>query len=243
MRYAGGKAKQANWILGEILKLRGNRKIYLEPFMGACYVLSKVAPHFDYVIGSDIVPDVVEMWQALQSGWIPPQVTEQDHKDLKTQGPSALRAFVGFGCSFGGSWFSKYCGDQLNPSRPIQDQARDACLDKVSTMLHAGLVNCSYEDHRPDSDYVVYCDPPYLTNYKNNRYGAAPKFDHSKFWATMDRWHDNGALVLVSEYSAPGHWRKLSSVSRVQFGNAERVKSGDGKRGVKEEILFTRCVE
>ena len=67
---------------------------------------------------------------------------------------------------------------------------------------------------------VVYCDPPYAgtTGYK-----GTPTFDHDQFWDTCRKWHELGASVFVSEFTAPNDWRPVWSI--------ERSIAVDGQRG------------
>ena len=104
VRYLGGKTRLAKHIANAILTDTPNRKTYLEPMIGGGSVFAAMAPHFDFAVGADIHPDLILMYQALAQGWLPPTyVTEEEYQTLKHDPePSALRGFVGFGCSFGG---------------------------------------------------------------------------------------------------------------------------------------------
>jgi DNA adenine methylase len=232
MRYLGGKSRQAKWILGEILKLKGSRRIYLEPFIGGGSVISTMAPHFEYVIGSDIVPELICLWREVSQGWIPPDsMTEEQYLTLKQDPtPSALKGWAAFAASYNGKYFAGY-GPQASGRNYLAESQR-AILKKARNLRHVLFDCCAYDSHSPDSDFVVYCDPPYLGT---EAYQGAPPFDHARFWNTMDRWYDQGALVLVSEYTAPSHWRELSNVKRV-----ETMHHGGPSSGARREILFTR---
>lgn len=229
MRYLGGKARQAKWIRDEILKLRGSRQIYIEPFTGGGSVLASVAPHFPYVIGSDIVPDLIELYRAVQSGWIPPtELTKEQYEFLRGSDPSALRAWAAFAASYNGKFFAGY--GPAASGRNYLEESKNAMLKKSAGFKHVFFDCCSYDMHSPDSSCVVYCDPPYADT---EMYQGAPQFDHARFWATMDAWTSTGALVLVSEYVAPSHWRALSSVKRVETMNHSGPSSG-----ARQETLF-----
>ena len=83
---------------------------YLEPFCGACSVLTIMNEDYDCT-ASDYHPDLIELWKAVQNNsFIPPtDMSEELYHTIKTlPSPSALKAFVGFGCSFGGKYFAGY---------------------------------------------------------------------------------------------------------------------------------------
>src|SRR5690349_3392797 len=103
----GGKTRQGKHIEEQLLKYKGDCTGYIEPFMGGGAIFARMAPHFPgAALGSDIHPDLMMMWEALQGGWKPPtEVTREEWYGIKDEEPSALRGFVGFGCSFGGRWF------------------------------------------------------------------------------------------------------------------------------------------
>ena len=95
MRYLGGKSKIAKKITAAILAHTDRRGLLIEPFCGGGAMTAALAPHFDRVDASDIVEDLILMWQALQDGWQPPRVvTEAEHATIKHAPPSALRAFI-----------------------------------------------------------------------------------------------------------------------------------------------------
>jgi hypothetical protein len=50
----------------------------------------------------------------------------------------------------------------------------------------------------------------------------------------MDRWYERGAVIIVSETSAPKHWRVLASkTTKMTIGTAEVSPT-------RFEFLFTR---
>jgi DNA adenine methylase len=207
MRFQGGKARQAKAI-GELLKTV-DRPNYLEPFVGGAWILKEVATHFPKVIATDLHLDLILLYQALQTGWEPPQdLSEQEYQDQRRAEPSALRAFAGYGCSFGGRWFGGYAREQ---GRNFAGNAATS-LTNLSVMLDNVLVECcDYAAHSPSSSTVVYCDPPYIGRTPLTQ---LPPFDHSRFWQAMDAWVDNGALVFVSEERAPSHWIRVLAPNR-----------------------------
>ncbi len=106
MQCMGSKRRLAKYILPIILKDRKPGQWYIEPFVGGANMIDKVdGPR----IGNDINYYLIEMWKAIQHGWIPPdRITEKQYKIIKNNQVKyhpALTCFAGFLCSFGGKWF------------------------------------------------------------------------------------------------------------------------------------------
>lgn len=162
---------------------------------------------FDLAIGSDVVPELITMWAAARDGWRPPHMIDDDlYAKARNAEPGAERAFIGFGCSFGGKWFGGRARGGYNADGTPRNHAAESARAVVrvsEAMKGAVLISRDYRDHWVDSGTVVYADPPYAGT---SGYEAAGSFDTAEFWKTMDSWHDIGALVIVSEYSAPDNW-------------------------------------
>src|SRR5208337_2924620 len=106
MNYLGGKATIGEDICRAIRAHSRKRAVLVEPFLGGGNSYKFLAPFFQEVRIGDIHADLILMWQAVAAGWVPPHsVTEAQYRQLKHAEPSALRGFVGFGCSFSGKWF------------------------------------------------------------------------------------------------------------------------------------------
>lgn len=217
MQYLGGKTRLAKPIAEVIVSMAEGRATYVEPFMGGCSVLAAVAPKFGRVIGADAMPDLVMMWQAAQNGWVPPTtVTEDEYQAVRRAEPSALRGFIGFGCSFGGKWFGGYARSE-NRNHTAESSR---LVHRRAVKLQGVEIRLS--DYRALSDVIgpdtaVYADPPYANT---TGYTATGAFDSEEFWRTMDAWVDLGARVLVSEFQAPNHWHEVWSVDRARHVDA-----------------------
>jgi DNA adenine methylase len=208
MQYHGGKARQAKRI-GAYLKTLGNGRYY-EPFVGGGSVLAQVAEHFNEVYASDIHPDLILMYQALQQGWVPPtEVSEAEYQRLRYAEPSALRGFVGFACSFGGKWFGGYArGGTPNYAHTGVDS-----LMRKATHIRTATFRCrDYRQLSPAARDVIYCDPPYA---KGAQLTQSRGFDSGLFWGTMAQWSKAGAIVVVSESQAPDGWQTVMDTSSV----------------------------
>lgn len=236
----GGKSRLAPHLAKVILDSATDRGIYLEPFVGGGAMFATMAPHFDMPIAGDAHPDLALMWQAVAEGWLPPsEVTEDEHRALRDAEPSALRGFVGFGCSFGGKWFGTYvkAGARAGARAYAGQSPAQVAAGEPSRWIvkHAGalsdlaVIGGDYGqlDRAALPGAVVYCDPPYAgtTAYR----GVAP-FDHDRFWSTMRAWSARGAHVFVSEYAAPADWRSVWERAAPGSGTFTRATAGATER-------------
>lgn len=209
----------AKFIVDTILASTDRRERLVEPFMGGGAVTEKLAPHFAETVSSDVVEDIVLMWQAVIEGWEPPKsVSEEEYQKLRDEKPSALRSFAGFGGSFGGKFFAGYARGGLTSSgEPRNHQGESArSISRTGKILREHAVSVHLLDYR-DADVrpgdVVYCDPPYAGTFGYSEAGA---FDTNEFIQTVESWAHAGAEVFVSEYSAPEHWEIVGEKSHRQ---------------------------
>lgn len=230
MRYMGGKSRIAKRIAPFLIADGIRCHTYLEPFIGGGSVFAEVSPWFETAIASDVNPDLILMWQALADGWEPPSMlTHEEWKALRDAEPSALRAFAGFGCSFGGRFFEGYAHPK--PGYDYAGSARRGLLRKVDQMhTFPEFHHAPYDVWSPSEGVLVYCDPPY-DNTKS--YSGTDRFDSGRFWKMAESWVDSGATVFVSEYTAPAPWRVVWS-AQVQVS----LKASDNRRTAVER-LFT----
>ncbi|GGN40076.1 hypothetical protein GCM10010109_68660 [Actinoplanes campanulatus] len=172
-------------------------------------MFTAVAPSFDEAVAGDSALDLALMWQAVADGWLPPDtVTEDEYRAMRHADPSPLRAFVGFGCSFGGRWFQGYARSS-GRNYPAECHRR---IRHMAPAFRGRSVHCrDYRYWRVDANTVVYCDPPYADT---TPYAGSPRFNSDEFWWVAERWARSGALVLVSEYTAPTGWRSVWSKAR-----------------------------
>lgn len=211
MRYMGGKSRISKALSEVILAHTDKREVYVEPFVGGGAMAEKMAPHFETVIMNDLHEDLMLMWDAvLNKGWIPPtEVSLEQYQELRSAEPSALRGFVGFGCSFGGKWFGGYAKRNYKDGVPQRNDAAESQRNVMKQAAKIGKATCvqgSY-DSLPsiNTASVIYCDPPYAdtTGYSTD------SFPHEDFWAKAQQWAEAGADVFVSEYSAPEGWEAV----------------------------------
>lgn len=216
----GGKTRIVDQI-SAIMRARGRGKeVYVEPFMGGGSVAAAMAPNYKKAYLSDFNEDLILMWQAVQQGWDPPRsISLEQWWELKrATEPSALRAFAGFGGSFGGAWFKSYAKN--NPGNDYIGASRRALLRYRPRIEHATISHHDYSEAGRviDDRALVYCDPPYAntTGYK-----AVGGFDSASFWQTVRNWSGTGAAVFVSEYSAPEDFTPVWRLKVHMTMNAE----------------------
>jgi DNA adenine methylase len=220
MRYLGGKARIAEQIsefINSAIELN-KLKIYLEPFVGAAWIMERVKCPQRY--GFDAHPDLILLWQALQSGWEPPSTLEESlYHELKKAEPSALRGFAGFGCSFSGKWFGGYAKDATG-----RNYAGNACrslLKKKDSLSDVEFLQADYTEIQDIAGALIYCDPPYagVTSYA----GVEP-FSSVDFWQWV-REKSEKNLVLVSEYQAPEDFEAVLEIeTRLDMQTKDSTK-------------------
>ena len=202
MRYVGGKKSIARDIIYTIERYRHSRSIWIEPFVGGGAVLNVATKYYPRCYAYDLHPDLILMYRALQTGWQPPtNVSEDEYQQLRHAEPSALRGFVGFGCSYGGKWFGGYArGD----GRIHHDESRRSLARmkiNTTTFKQSSFFAIDWSQFNPH-DCAIYCDPPYA----NTTGYSVGDFDHTAFWQQCEHLHDLGFLIAVSEYNAPKSW-------------------------------------
>jgi len=213
MRYPGSKTRYVKQLIQVIQDLRGDRDCYVEPFLGGANSFSAIAPLFRYAGAGDAHEDIARMWRAVSKGWLPPEsISEEKYRAMRDADPSALRGFVGSGCSFGGKWFGGYARGGFNGDVPRNHQAESfrAIKTQQPSMLGRKIFHRSYDQWNIKPRMVVYCDPPYQNTLKYHT-----DFDHDKFWSVMNEWSETGALVLISEQTAPDGWEPVLTFSRL----------------------------
>lgn len=201
MKYLGSKASIAQFILPIITEGRNASQWYVEPFAGGMNTICRVdGPR----LASDSHIYLIQMWEALINGWVPPAVSRQLYYEVKGRKdafPPHLVGWVGFNCSYAGKWFDGFAGLTQTKSglvRDYQDEALRNILSQAKSM-HGVVLTCNnYYDLQIPANSIVYCDPPY-----EGARGYRDKIDHVFFWDWVRRLSANGHRVFVSEYGAP----------------------------------------
>lgn len=212
MRYLGGKYFVAKQIAEHLNSCEC--PVYLEPFMGSCWVTAKVK-HATRLAGDGHKEIVCLYHRVVNEGWLPPEhVSEEEYASIRSQRfqeerdyPPELMAFVGFGCAFGGSYFRKYAGE-IYAAR-----SKRSILKKAKHLQGTKFFTADYRDLNP-SGCLIYCDPPYDGKYSYRITGSHGNgsFDNNEFWEIMDEWSEAN-VVYISELSAPEEYECVMDVS------------------------------
>lgn len=198
MRYLGGKYRLAKYLAEAVNRYRQPGQLVWDAFCGGLSMsvaLSKKGP----VWSTDACVPLISLYQAVQNGWDPPtDVSLEEYNAAKALPDSdPMKAFCGFGCSFGGKWFGGLA--RVHASRPNTPPSKSTrAFLKALPSLSVGLVDFLAVEPRPTAA-LLYLDPPYAGV---TQYAAAPPFDHSKFVERVRGWARH-AHVFVSEYAFP----------------------------------------
>lgn len=202
--YQGGKQKIGKHIHAELVRLEqkySNTPLeYLEPFVGFCGIIKHFSEDEERKLNAtDINPDLVEMWRALQNGWIPDGYCNVDKWNrLKNQEFSTPeKTLYGHVCSFGGIYFNYFINKSTRDYAKSGTRSILKIKDKIKNVNFMDAI--SYDQLTPEN-MLIYCDPPYKHNQLSNK--LFNNFDHDQFWETMRKWSKNN-IVVVSEYIAP----------------------------------------
>jgi DNA adenine methylase len=196
MKYLGSKAKIAKELVPIILRDRGSRWV-VEPFCGGC----NMTKYWGFnAIAGDANHYLIEMWKAVQDGWLPPEeLSFSDWTHIRANKgcyDDALVAFAGFCCSFGSDWFTSYARGRCNYAL----DGHRALLSKRKFIQEVIFLHMSFEAVPTPPGSIIYCDPPYA-GFKG--YDGVGDFDRECFWQWCRTKKAEGHTVFVSEYKAP----------------------------------------
>lgn len=198
MRYIGGKHRIAKKI-ADIVDYYSEGKEVSEPFCGALSATTKIQP----ALASDLNHNLIDLYNAIRSGWTPPRnVSEQNYQDAKNLEDSPYKTFVSIACSFGGKVWGGYAREG---DRNFANEGANSLLRKIDKIRDVSLKACNYtEIDLP----VYYCDPPYAGVTQGYKLG---KFDSDALWNWARQRERDGAIVLISEFSAPEDFEAIAS--------------------------------
>ena len=230
MQYLGGKSRIGKKIAVELINplVMAADRPYYEPFVGACNVARYVKASWRLL--TDANADLIALWREVQRGWVPPMaVSEAEYAAARNDPATAahLRAFIGFGCSFGGKWFGGYARNSRGDD--YCGQARNSIAKLAPDIQSAHFEHVGYADIAPRPNAVIYCDPPYA---HTTGYGSVGAFDSEAFWNKVRLWSET-CDVLVSEYRAPEDF-----VCVAEYATKLELRSKSG-REPRIERVFT----
>ena len=226
MKYMGSKNRIAKYLLPIILKDREEGQYYVETFCGGCNLIDKVDGNR---IANDYHYELIEMFKALQSGWIPPKdVSEIEyHKTKLIKDNPALVGYVGFNLSFSGKWWGGYARDGAG-IRNYGVEAFNNVMKQLPALASVEFTQGSYEELTIPDKSIIYCDPPYrnTTKYKDC-------IDYSHFYQWCRDRKAEGHTIFISEYAMPDDFICVWQKEQV----SSLTKDTGSKRAI--EKLFT----
>jgi len=211
MRYMGSKCRIAKYILPIMLEKRLEGQCWVEPFVGGANLIDKVC---GWRIGNDNNFYLIELFKAIQSGWIPPEECgEEEYNHIKRNKdnyPPYLVGFIGFGCSFGSKFMRGYARSKT--TRNFCIQAKNSILKQKENIIGVQFYHGDYKDLKIPSKSLIYCDPPYEGAEK---YSTYKKFNHNEFWQWCRDKKSEGHTVFVSEQTAPDDFECIKEVELI----------------------------
>lgn len=234
MQYFGGKVRISKPLTEFLNSELKEGQTFVDLFCGSCNVVSKIDNNRKR-IANDKHPYLIEMWKALQQGWIPPtHVSEEDYRRIKVDtSDKALHGFTGFGLSFAGKWWGGYCRNSRGDD--YSSNAHNSVLKKLTKLMDVQFVNNDYKNVDLPEQSFVYCDIPYkgTTQYHKGLLGV---FDHVEFYQWCRNKAEEGHSVYVSEY--------LQNVPEDctvvwQYKSKKDIRDKDGIQQPTTEVVFT----
>lgn len=219
MKYMGSKARIAEALV-EIIIPKGFKGVYLEPFAGGMNMMQAV-PATVQRFANDSNKYIIAMFEALASGWVPPQEVSREYYYQCKRGECEdhVRGYVGINCSYCGKWFDGYAGIATTAAgtRNYPAEGYRHMLSQIPKLTGVAYSSKDYRDLVIPKDSIVYCDAPYEGTRSYSK-----KFDHTVYWNWV-REISTSANVFVSEYKAPADFeclwaKKLSSTLSVNGG-------------------------
>jgi DNA adenine methylase len=224
MKYLGGKQRLGKHLSPFLHQVWEKNALvgYMEPFCGSLGVLKTMTDIDSTILANDYHEDLIQLWKEVQQGTFnyPPSISEEEYMDAKhVQSPSAYKAFVGFGMSFGGRYFAAYSQKYLNGKK------EDFCKEMVNSLTKTApkiqkveFTNQDYKSLNPNH-MLVYCDPPYAYTKFPIKYRRDVKkydeFDSEAFWSIMREWSKNN-IVIISEMTAPPDFVEVWNLNRYR---------------------------
>lgn len=229
MRYLGGKHRIAKWLRQQITPLRRNRRL-IEPFCGGMSATVAIQPD----LACDASVPLISLIHACRNGWEPPtDLSESEYQYAKTLPPeNPLHGFAAFCCSFGGKYWGGYAREA---GRNFAKQGKNALLRKIEATRGVEFQLMSFEQLQPGSGDLVYCDPPYGGTTMGY---STPVWNPEAFWSWARESAARGAILLVSEFSAPEGVAVLAQIeSSTDLRTKNRNQQTTEKLFVMGDIL------
>lgn len=205
MQYVGGKQKSGGHRIAATIRRFAERvdtRLIVEPFCGGLSVTYRLQGLI--VHARDACEPLITLYRALLLGWEPPVEVDRATWERYRSAPDPndpMTAFVGFGCSRSGAWFSAFVADYKYTKRrvPAATAARDSLRKKIAACAD-NVIGFNAGDYADAPVHGVwYCDIPYADSLG---YPAVGPFDHARFWTFVADVSQH-VPVIVSERRAP----------------------------------------
>lgn len=225
MQYMGGKFRQSREICHVLWPYILPNTVYVEPFCGGMWSAARVAKELKpgIMILNDINKPLMLLWEkCMKDGveWLPDYPDAEMYQWYKEHHPDndPLTAYIGFGFSFGGAWFSTY----IKPGTSHNGDQKKSIYNKIRWLRTANvkLFNTDYINLSIPDRAVVYLDPPYENRTKAHPFG---EFDYGVFWDYV-RDLSKRCTVFTSCYECPEDFYTI-----VTWGDTVH-RYTDGKR-------------
>lgn len=233
MRYLGGKSKISRILVAAIRPhMRG--RAFWDAFCGGLSMSLELSAAAGAGLVTDANPALIALYRAVAAGWNPPELVSLEMYEAAKALPDTdpMKAYVGFGCSFGGKWFGGYARSNKPSGEPRNhaNESRRNLLEEVPELVgrkcEIACVDFLAVEPKPIG-LVLYLDPPYQGT---TGYGALSAFDYPKFYQRAIDWSRH-TDVFISEYACP--------VGRcvLEFGHTLSV-SGGAESDARTERLY-----
>ena len=236
MRYQGGKLRVREDIaaLLETLSRRTGLLELEDRFCGSLAPSRGVYAHGGHLspaVAEDGCAALIAMYQAVKDGWEPPRSLNGDQWKAVANGSrdprDPMTAFVGFFCSYGGSFFRAWLPDDLRHAEGTSSRsaALKACQDLLRLKPLLAQLELRVGDGwgAPDAPRVIFADPPYAGTLG---YPGAPEYGPAKGWEHFTSISLIAPLV-VTEFVAPDGWTEIAvwpvSSPGLKIGKVERA--------------------
>lgn len=199
MQYFGGKSRLVKDLVPIFKNYLKDDMYFIDAFAGSSKVSIGVSSFHEKVLAFDVNHYLIEMFDSLKKGWVPPSdLTKEEYDYIRKHYDEcpALTAFAGFGCSFAGKWFGGYAKNAKG-----RNYAEIAYRSLLKDLEQIKKIEYKFQSFFSlnTSNQLIYCDPPYKGT---TAYGFVGNFDNDLFWNKV-RELSKDNIVLVSEYDAP----------------------------------------
>lgn len=212
MRFYGGKTRLLKFILPVLKNHWRGLDGYIEPFVGGASVISNITFSPRFKIASDYDASLIKMWQQATSGEFDPpsSITREEYYEVKSEYEvSALRAFVKYGCSFGGKAWGGYASGK---GRNFALESRNMVLDRANRMTDVMFLSGDYKDVLESiapQDCMIFCDPPSLRHSGYKRI-----FNRDEFYEYMRVLSVYNKVIIYDDIEAPKDFKAVWSQVR-----------------------------